>query len=136
MKRHYESRIALRRFLRNTLKGYLFPRLYYPKDVHCYGQCLHNRRRPKEHDNRLGKWATLAAYKFDLAFENAIARDYVTEKFYDPLIAGCVPVYLGAPNVEEYAPGSNCFIKAADFSGPKELANYLLHLDKHDSEYA
>lgn len=104
-------------------------------DVHCYGKCLRNRKLPKEQDHRKGKWDTLSTYKFDLAYENAIARDYVTEKFYDPLVAGCVPVYLGAPNIAEYAPGPHCLIRTSDFSGPRTLAEYLLQLDKNNAEY-
>ncbi|MCP4403389.1 MAG: hypothetical protein GY801_39540 [bacterium] len=76
-----------------------------------------------------------ATYKFDLAFENAIARDSVTEKFFDPLVAGCIPVYLGAPNINEYTPGKHCFINISNFLGPKELADDLIQLDKNDTEY-
>ena len=50
------------------------------------------------------KLETIKAYKFTLALENAIAEDYVTEKVYDPLIASSVPVYLGAPNIDDFAP--------------------------------
>ena len=82
-------------------------------DVHSYGKCLRNNQLPAERDNRQGKLDTMATYKFTLAFENAIANDYVTEKFFEPLAAGSVPVYLGAPNIEEYAPGENCFINAS-----------------------
>jgi hypothetical protein len=123
---NYNERSGRTRYVKELLK-YL--------DVHCYGKCLRNRRLPKEQDHRKGKCDTLSTYKFDLAFENAIAKDYVTEKFYDPLVAGCVPVYLGAPNVEEYAPGHHCCINVSDFSEPKTLADYLLTLDKNDAEY-
>jgi hypothetical protein len=36
-----------------------------------------------------------------------------------------VPVYLGAPNVHEYAPGPRSFVSARDFASGAELWNYL-----------
>lgn len=81
------------------------------------------------------KLDVIARHKFTLAFENSIAEDYVTEKFFDPLIAGSVPVYLGAPNVADFAPADHCFVDTADFAGPDELARYLDHLDRRDDEY-
>ena len=103
-------------------------------DVHSYGKVLQNRRVPDDRW-RPSKLAIIAGCKFNLAFENAISEDYVSEKFFDPLVAGTVPVYLGAPNVAAFAPGEHCYIDTADFRGPRELAQYLLHLDTHDAEY-
>jgi hypothetical protein len=36
--------------------------------------------------------------------ENSIAYDYVSEKVLDALRAGCIPIYLGAPNVRSFLP--------------------------------
>lgn len=105
-------------------------------DVHSYGRSLNNRRLPGPDRGRSTKLAQLSRYKFDLSFENAIGNDYVTEKFYDPLMCGTVPVYLGAPNVSEFAPGERCFIDVSDFASAKELAEYLLFLDQDDDAYA
>jgi hypothetical protein len=85
---------------------------------------------------RAGKLAVISRYKFTLALENSICRDYVTEKFFDPLIAGSVPVYLGAPNVDEFAPGDNCYIDASRFENPRALAAFLLALAKDEQAYA
>jgi Glycosyltransferase family 10 (fucosyltransferase) C-term/Fucosyltransferase, N-terminal len=74
-------------------------------------------------------------YKFTLAFENSIATDYVTEKFFEPLGAGSVPVYRGTSEVEEFAPGANCFVNADAFESPAQLGQYLEHLDHHPDEY-
>lgn len=103
-------------------------------DVHSYGNLFQNKM-IKNDTGQASKMETIAQYKFTLAFENAIARDYVTEKFYDPLVSGSVPVYLGAPNINDFAPGSNCFINVSEWKGPEALSEYLLFLFSNDSEY-
>jgi len=103
-------------------------------DIHSYGKLIPNM--PAGGDNGHDfKLETISKYKFTIAFENAIARDYVTEKFYDPLIAGSVPVYLGAPNISEFAPGENCFIDASEWESPESLARYLLEVSRDDGLY-
>jgi hypothetical protein len=92
--------------------------------VHSYGKCLRNRTLAEDRGLET-KLQVSARYKFTLAFENSSTWDYVTEKFFDPLRVGSVPVYLGAPNADEFAPGDHCFIRAEDFAGPGELAAYL-----------
>jgi hypothetical protein len=102
--------------------------------VDSYGRSLHNRTLP--HDKgRKTKFETIARYPFTLAFENSISIDYVTEKFYDPLLAGSVPVYLGAPNVADHAPAENCYIDIRDFAGPAELASHLIELAADEQRY-
>ena len=102
--------------------------------VDSYGKSLRNRELLEDRGT-ITKLETIARYKFTLAFENAISQDYVTEKFYQPLIVGSVPVYRGAPNIDDFAPGEHCFINATDFRSPRELSEYLLHLAAHDAEY-
>jgi hypothetical protein len=104
-------------------------------NIHSYGQVLNNRPIPPPDRGRPTKLEIIAGYKFNLAFENAIGQDYVTEKFFDPLVTGTVPVYMGAPNIESFAPGDKCFINTADFGNPRELAEYLLHLHHDNAAY-
>ncbi len=103
-------------------------------EIHQYGR-RGNRSIPNDR-GRTSKVELLSRYRFSFAFENAIAPDYVTEKFYDPLLAGSVPVYLGAPNIAEFAPAEGCYIHAADFSGPPDLAAYLTQLNQDEAAYA
>lgn len=61
------------------------------------------------------KLETLSRYRFAICYENG--RDipgYITEKIFDCLQAGCVPVYWGAPNITDYVP-ANCFVDARKF---------------------
>jgi Glycosyltransferase family 10 (fucosyltransferase) C-term/Fucosyltransferase, N-terminal len=103
--------------------------------VDSYGKVLHNRDLAEPDSGRGSMLAATARHKFTLVLENSLTEDYVSDKFFDALIMGSVPVYRGAPNVAEFAPGANCFINAADFAGPVELAAYLNRLDQHDDEY-
>ena len=103
-------------------------------DVHSYGKLFQNR--VIQHDKGYqSKMELIAKYQLTLSCENAIVQDYVTEKFYDPLIAGSVPVYLGAPNINDFAPGDRCFINASDFNSPASLAEYLLAVSKDEALY-
>jgi hypothetical protein len=104
--------------------------------VDSYGAVLNNRAWSIPAEGRAAKLELIARYKFTLAFENSIARDYVSEKFFDPLVAGSVPVYLGAPNVADFAPAERCFLNVADFEGPAALAAYLNHLAGDEAAYA
>ncbi len=103
---------------------------YFPID--SYGRQMNNSRLPRDFGPP-SKKNMLSHYKFTVSFENSIGPDYVTEKFYEPLIMGSVPVYLGAPNVDDYAPGEHCFINVRDYESPKILSEYLTYL-LHDED--
>jgi hypothetical protein len=117
---------------------------YMPID--SVGMCLNNKPSPINRANKGPGWSNgneqlekirfVSQYKFLLAFENgANVTDYVTEKMVDALLAGTVPVYRGAPNIEQWAPGDHSIINAHDFASPRELAEYLLYLNEHDDLY-
>jgi hypothetical protein len=103
--------------------------------VDSYGGVLHNRDLPEPDRGWETLLAVTARYKFALVLENSIAEDYVSEKLFYALMSGSVPVYRGAPNISVYAPADRCFINAADFAGPAELAAYLNWLNEHDEAY-
>lgn len=68
-------------------------------------------------------------HQFALCFENTIFPGYITEKVFDCFFAGTIPVYLGAPDVEQYIPAGS-FIDARKFASFSELEDYLLSLDE------
>ncbi|MXQ83902.1 hypothetical protein E5288_WYG002432 [Bos mutus] len=79
----------------------------------------------------------LSQYKFYLAFENSLHPDYITEKLWkNALQAWAVPVVLGPSrvNYEQFLP-PKAFIHVEDFQSPKDLAQYLLALDKDYASY-
>lgn len=63
-------------------------------------------------------------YFFYLALENSICTDYVTEKLYNALEWGMVPVVFGGADYKNIAP-PNSYIDALSFQTTKDLAQYL-----------
>uniref|UniRef100_W5NNA6 Fucosyltransferase n=1 Tax=Lepisosteus oculatus TaxID=7918 RepID=W5NNA6_LEPOC len=104
--------------------------LYKHIEINTYGQAF------GEYVSDKNFLSTIASCKFYLSFENSIHRDYITEKLYNALSVGTVPIVLGPSreNYENYIPG-DAFIHVDDFLSPKELADYLLVLDKNEDMY-
>ena len=95
---------------------------------------------PKTHDNvqnLLLKREAIARFMFNMAFENSIEDGYVTEKPFDALMAGTVPIYLGdAAHLKKLLPHPKAAIFIADYNGDmKALANYLNYLTRNESAY-
>ena len=99
-----------------------------------YGRFLNNKTLAGPDRGAETKIETIENYPFCIAFENSVCEDYVTEKLYDPLWAGSVPIYLGAPNAADFAPAGS-FIDVSDFRDARELASYLKHLLETPAEY-
>ena len=73
------------------------------------------------------KRAVLSRYRFAICFENTVFPGYLTEKLFDCLLAGCIPVYWGDPTVAGQVPPA-CCIDYRQFSDLAELDRYLQQL--------
>lgn len=79
------------------------------------------------------KLNTIKNYRFTLCYENSCDQNgYITEKIFDCFAAGSVPIYWGAPNVQDYIP-KECFIDKRDFATLNDLYIYLKNMER--SEY-
>jgi alpha(1,3/1,4) fucosyltransferase len=68
--------------------------------------------------------------KFSICYENIRGGDgYITEKLFDCMIFGCLPVYIGASDVARRIP-PDCFIDGDRFASPAELHRFLLSIDE------
>jgi hypothetical protein len=66
-----------------------------------------------------------AEYRFVMAYENFRGRrGYISEKIFDALQAGSVPVYLGEERIAEFVP-REAFVDARNFRTRRELLAYL-----------
>ncbi|XP_059139016.1 alpha-(1,3)-fucosyltransferase C-like [Physella acuta] len=103
---------------------------YIPVDV--YGRCG-NFSCPRAEDDKCFQNID-TNYKFYLSFESSMCEDYITEKFFRYLSTNTIQVVRASNEYSRHAP-PEVFINTADYASPKELADKLLYLDQHDSEY-
>jgi hypothetical protein len=102
--------------------------------VDSLSKCLHNANLPPGVVDRSNKDLIMSKYLFHLSFENQRTDDYITEKLWGALQSGTVPVYLGAPNIQEHVP-PHSIISVDDFETPQALANYLSKVSKDKTLY-
>lgn len=62
-----------------------------------------------------GKLPGLLPYRFSVAIENTVHDHYFTEKVMDCWLAGTVPIYFGAQNLDKYFP-KDSFIQLDDLN--------------------
>ena len=74
-------------------------------------------------------------YKFAIAFENALCKDYITEKLWRPLHLGTVPIYRGAPNVRQWLPSEKSALVFEEFVSAEKLGEMISYLDSNDTAY-
>jgi len=79
------------------------------------------------------KIETLSRYRFAICYENSKdISGYITEKILDCFIAGCIPVYWGAPNISDYIP-TDCYIDRKKFQSYEQLYSFMS--DMNDEDY-
>lgn len=78
------------------------------------------------------KLELLKTFKFSICYENG--KDipgYITEKIFDSLAAGCIPVYWGAPDIKDVIP-KLCYIDRTQFSSYGELFSYMSTMSENE----
>ncbi|GJX74945.1 putative fucosyltransferase-like protein, partial [Tanacetum coccineum] len=90
--------------------------------IDSYGGCHRNR------DGNVNKVEALKRYKFSLAFENSDEEDYVTEKFFQSLVAGTIPVVVGPPNIQDFAPAPGSILHIKDLKDIEPVSKTMKYL--------
>ena len=99
----------------------------YLTPVDIYGNCGDFFCAPWERErchNLLGD-----NYKFYLSFENAMCKDYITEKFFKVLSQNTIPIVFTGANMSTVAP-PHSYINVADFPTIEALVGHLKRFEK------
>jgi hypothetical protein len=95
----------------------------WPKDVSITGNTRVGDWRPQ-------KMEVLRSYAINLAFENTIIKNYVTEKLWEAIAGICLPVYHGGNGIDRIFP-SGSFIDARGKS-VEALGEKILAMSRED----
>lgn len=71
------------------------------------------------------KYEVLCRYEFALCFENMVMKGYITEKIFDCIYAGTIPLYLGATDIAELIPGA-AYIDCRQFTSWEQMQEVLM----------
>lgn len=69
------------------------------------------------------KYTVLQKAKFNFCIENCIYPGYISEKLFDSIISGCIPIYWYGSHMENVIP-NEIFIDASKFKNTDELIEY------------
>lgn len=113
--------------------------LKYGVEIDLFGQCFGDLNIPEPNleitDKRRRKLENMAKYKFNLVFENSMADGYVTEKYWEALAVGTIPIVLGAPDIHRYEPRPGSILVVHDFASIEALATEIKRLDSDQVAY-
>ncbi|KAF0986856.1 hypothetical protein HZS_6681, partial [Henneguya salminicola] len=99
---------------------------YYPID--SFGACFHTKITPHDREYYIRK------NKFYLSFENTLCLDYITEKYWQVLNLGAIPIVMGyGKKLTGLIPDS--YINVFDFESPKALSEYLNFVSNNETEF-
>lgn len=83
---------------------------------------------PDWHQNKMD---FIKQYLFNLCIENTNYKYYITEKIWDSITAGCLPIYYGTSYIYELFP-KNSFIDVNNYNSFESLFNYIKSINKDD----
>lgn len=110
-----------------------FEKLNHYRTVASAGKALNNIGRKIPYG--LGaKLDFMRGYKFYMAFENESMPGYTTEKIAEAMLAGCIPIYWGNPEItKEFNPDS--FINCMDYESDAAVIEHIKEVDQDDALY-
>ena len=108
--------------------------------VHSLGQCHPNREPwdelpPRGVSNQASQ-ATLAKYMFFFALESVDCDGYTTEKVWEVLSRGSIPVFYGSDDIYKYLPDPNAILDVKKFDSVDALAERMRDIATDPREFA
>ena len=76
----------------------------------------------------------MSSYKFSITFEHSSHPNYLTEKIFDALLTGSIPIYWGCPQVAKYY-NPEAFINCHDYPSFSSVVEKVKEVDSNPHLY-
>jgi hypothetical protein len=73
-------------------------------------------------------------YKFTIAIENCSEVAWITEKFYDPILRGVIPLYWGASAINQFY-SSNCHVELSNTWNVDQIFDKITRIYNDNQQY-
>ena len=108
-------------------------------DIDILGKCGRKWNCGRAHDHEAGDCFSIlnSTYRYYIAFENALCKEYITEKFYENYKYDIIQVSRAGDN--KHRPiklDKNVYVSTADFKNADDLGRYLRALSSDKEKYA
>jgi len=130
-------RASIRYFEQNQPEKFDLYGVGWNRPVNYVEQVLHITCQiyPSYRGTVINKWDVLPHYRFSLCYENIYDEPgWITEKIFDSMRSGCIPIYLGAPNISDYV-DQDAFIDRRRFKSDAELEAYILNITEKEYDH-
>lgn len=97
----------------------------WPKE---YNVILNNRNSTNWHQSKL---QFIKDYKFNIALENTLIKNYITEKIWDPISQSVLPIYYGNTSIYNIFP-KDSFIDTNNYANINDLLNHIMNLSQNE----
>ena len=108
------------------------------KKVDCPGRVLNNMQitfaNRSDANWRTSKIEFMKKYKFTICFENAVQEGMVSEKILDAFLARSIPIYWGAPDVDDLY-NQEAFINCNEITNISEMVKRVIEIDQDKEKY-
>ena len=103
-----------------------------PSEFDLYGVGWESEKHISYRGRVNNKAETYHKYRFAICYENIEGlKGYITEKIFDCLLSGVVPIYAGSVDASDYIP-SGSYINLRDYSSYSELYEYISKISEKE----
>jgi hypothetical protein len=116
------------------IRGEMINSVKQIEQVTCAGEFANNTNELLEKYNN-NKVEYLKEFKFNICAENSNSYGYVTEKLFESIQAGCIPIYWGSDNLPEPTILNHNAILFYDRNDPKKLIEEVKRINDSNEAY-